>query len=900
MRPSRRFRFPVSFLVGGGLLLAGCGGNSSPSAPDDPGGPDLPEPSGPISTTVSPDGTSLRVVTDEGVVVELDFPADAVWAPTDVTLTPVAPPAGGWMGIRLEPAGLRLLRPAAVRATFPPEVQITDPVLRVDNADGSALVGATFDPATRILRGALPAFFGSGGGGLQAPGPMAMVARNSTSGGLPANLSAVSMTCSERAAAADGSLNQFLAESQFQQALRLAMNVAGLLQLQACGAEADAWLQTASQLACGSASDAIATARDAAISSYGDFDAQVRRILYWLAQVTLLGAECPAVSDGSAALETKYSAFLQFFDGRIQPLQSDDWSTFQDLKDESVSALRVSFDASTLGLSDTADRIMEEAFKPTVRRMRSTAYTLCRRDGWHYALSRVTSTGYFAARDIVGQTPPRPGAVWPPPTDYADFTDQEIFEDLQQCGTDLRLETIVTSGGVLDSVRVGGGEAPGSHVTAATLDTPTRGQLRFGGEIFAFRCWNDIEGDDRIEVLLDGTVVRTLDRPSGDEYLGGQPLELDLQELADSASITPSEGESHDLVLRRHRTQCDPRLWGPAEFDLVTATLEWKNPTLQVEVTAPAGASPGDEVATDTRVTVIDQLGEPTYEAGIAVELDVAGGSAASTSGETDEEGYFRTTLAIDPSASGTAVVTATATASEGVTAQGTANVEILGGYVRVVRSSNWLDIALSVANSDTADIPDRREDRLFDQWSYSNALTASASVPETGTADASVEQSSTLLAGSQPQSASQVTVDGTFRGSLSYTPTPGGGSSRANSLSRFSLLVEVVGGPVTYTINGSLAASETDPASRGSSEAYLDFVRTEDGGGRTLELLYQLNQDNAPTLDLTGVLQPGFYSIGSGAQGGGLVGSNGSCFDGCEWNGEAITSVTITFGSVP
>lgn len=865
-------------------LISACGEGPAPSGPDVQD-PETPDPTGPIAATITPEGTTLSVTTDEGVVVDVTFPPGSVWAPTDIALTPAAPDAGGWMAVRLEPAGLRLRQPVDVTATFPGGIDLSRPVLTLDGPVGTALVGVTVDEETRSISGTLPSFLGYPAD----PTSAAQALPSARAGGAaqPGSLSAGTMTCAERVSLTDASFTEFVSDNQFEQALRAAMNIAALLQDQGCQTEAGAWIVQATATACQHANQVIQEVRSEPISTYQDFGEQIGRMMHWLGVMQYLDDECTAWTHLDAALDEKTDAFLDFFNARVSSVQDEDWSTFQDLKDESVNALQTYRDAQTLGLNDAAQRILVEAFRPTVDRMRTTAYTLCRNDGWHYALSRVTATGYFAARDIVGQTPPRPGSIWPAPTDWADFGDADVFDDLQQCATRLAVSSVVTSGGVLAEGSGGGGDAPGQATDTLTLETPTRGTLRLEGEMGGFTCFDGTAADQRVEVLLEGVPVHTIER-SGDGYLGAEPIEFDIEEMAATAGVTPREGEANDLVLRRHRTSCDARLWGPETHDLLTVTLQWRNPTLEVEVVVPQSAAAGDEVPVDVRVTVVDQLGEPTHEPGIDVALTASGGDVASTSGGTDTDGYFRTTLSVGNDAGGLAEVTAVATAPEGVTAQGSGSVGILGGYVRVIQGGARVDAQAHASGPETS--TDRQTDTAIPTWSYAGEASASAEQPTGNTSAANASVGFTITPGEGVDGASA--MDGQADASTTATVTDGGAGGQGDGT--FQLEFEVVGGVVAYTMTGSLMTVQGDQ--EGVAVSQVRLVRRE--GIRTVEVLEEHSAETTSALEGAGVLQPGTYYLTAGAHTGISI-SSLHC-PSCSESMNAATQVTLTFGSAP
>jgi hypothetical protein len=177
--------------------------------------------------------------------------------------------------------------------------------------------------------------------------------------------------------------------------------------------------------------------------------------------------------------------------------------------------------------------------------------------------------------------------------------------------------------------------------------------------------------------------VHKLSRPGSSRYLEGEPLELEIAQIAEAAGVTPKEGSETALRIVRRRNVCNDDLWGPREFTLLEADIDWKNPTLEVEVTLPDAVTPGAEVEAEVRVKVIDQLNEAGFFDAIDVVLEVEGGTALEAAGQTDAEGFFRSRiqvadappLAQDGSGSGQLSVTAVATSFEEVTATGSTTV---------------------------------------------------------------------------------------------------------------------------------------------------------------------------------------------------------------------------------
>jgi len=635
-------------------LLLACGGGATgpvapPPPPPPPPQPPTPGGTGPVTGTITADGGTISATTDNGAVVTLTVPGGAVAEPIEVTLRPLTPESGLWMSIALEPAGLVFGKAFEVSVRLPASVPLTDPQLLLGSLAAPIYVPTTVDLPARTLKSQFW-FFGvtPAGPAVSAMGravgptwdrPMA------ANGGGTNTLGAASVPCQQVIANVQQSFNAFLATGAYRLAIDAALAIAGQLAGSSCPGAED-WVAQAQQIACDRYGVALQAASGSPITTFRQFKDQTQPIIEWTAVAQGLTADCVADGGYSAAVTDRIEAFLTFMTGRLSTLSANDHETFNNLKEEALTASELTGIAETLGLSSLAELVDRQAFRGAVDRMRQNAYAQCRYDGWHYALSRLTPTGFFAARDIIGVDPPR-GLTGPPPTAAFNFSEDDIFEDLQYCGTDVEFQAVVTSGGQSAQKAAGTQGTPGNKVGQVSIEMPTRGKIRFAGELLAFTCWNQIEADNEVTFALEGRDVLAL-RRSGKDYFGQPPIEVDIAQAAKDAGITPKEGTTHELVVRRKRTRCDERLWGPEEFELLKATLVWKNPKLEVGIGIPADVAPGARVPLDIRVDVVDLLGQPSVFEDIDVTLDVTGGTPELAGGVTDAAGYFRTFIVVD------------------------------------------------------------------------------------------------------------------------------------------------------------------------------------------------------------------------------------------------------------
>lgn len=566
------------------LGLSGCGGEDATE-------PTIPA-SGEIRVTVPPEGATYVLTTDEGVRVTLAFPAGAVETPQAIVVTAGVPSGDSWVNLQFAPEGLILRKPVQVTLAAPEGMSAEDQILHWGSGSDAFILPTTVDVAARTLVTSIRTFGipgvvivvpgpGEPAPGGTAPAPDGVLGSAQGSGGSN-NMNSQVQSCAQTVAQAQAAFDAFKAGGAYEDAVRSALASAEILQLSACPDEANAFIETASELGCQVQADLMQEAIDAIITDHGQFEAQVTPVLQWMAQMQNLDPLCPAVLQMESFIEGQVDDFLAFYRTRLGTLQALDWNTFQDLKMELAHIWHTWALGQTLGV-EPADDIRARGLFATYDELREVAYGMARDHGWRYPLSRLTATGCLAGRDIIGITPPRLcDDYFSPPRcpnvpQVARFTDQEIFEDLQYAGVDLELQGRRFDG-VLGTLRFTG-QSPGQF-DAPTENLPvfTRGEIRLQGKLPAFTCWDGVLADTQIGVFVNGIEIHALDRSGSlPDYVDPYYGQVDAYDVVKTIG-TIQGGSLSTLELKRRRTACDERLWGPAEFTLLTAQIEWKAP----------------------------------------------------------------------------------------------------------------------------------------------------------------------------------------------------------------------------------------------------------------------------------------------------------------------------------
>lgn len=802
------------------ILLAACGSDSTGPDPTDVGEP------GSVTGVIGPAGGTLSVTTAQAIEVTLTIPAGALVADQQITLDPGVPVDGDWLAVELVPEGLILLEPAVIEVSLPDGLvaeehnlhwgTATEPIY-LPTTSGTGNTSVLTEVRTFGLAHEVRVMPGSALD-TAAPTEAITVARRAAGSN---NLGASPTTCAQLLAAAKADFDRLKTQEDYKGAVNAALNGSALMIRGGCPDAEDFGIE-AVEYACEHLGDLFTEGLGTPVTDWGEFEAQVRPVIEWHGFLQVLGntfaGPCGALDRTGDFVLAKIDDFLVFYDTVLAQLDSANLASFVELKQELAHIWHMWADAQTLGVQE-AQAIYDHGVQKTLDQLREVSWNMAHDDGVYYPLSRLTSTGFLAGRDIIGVPAPRPCDDYftPPrcPTvrQISWYSDRAIYEDLQFAGTNVMIDAVTASDGVLDS-GTAEGVGMGDVANQPELDCPTRGVVRLTGLLQGMTCWDDIEADKEMIVAVNSVDVMTLRRPvGGDNYLA-DPAELLIADLVSAGVTIPKEGSFAELTVRRKRTECDERLWGPEEFELFTAKLNWKNPTIEAAVQMPASVTPGETVDVSVRVKVIDQLGQAGFFDGIDVVLQGAGGTLEQLSGQTDSQGYFRTRLAVDASAiivdgvSGVArlgvSVGATATSYEGVSAQSTGTAT-LAGESRAEAISHTPNVWATASGAEGSDSASDGTELDYPFGDFSGSVDASATGTDPHGDPYSHSASASLVVG--PDFAAGAVLNAYNASGQTLTSSSGRGGSHA--WSKFTVNVTIVGGPVDYQFTGTLSGPD-------------------------------------------------------------------------------------------
>ena len=378
----RHIRVIAALLVMGTLSCSSDDGT--------PTGPVIPPGDGAVTGTIAPEGGSLAVKLPGDIIVTLIFPGGAVYEPVEITLRPAAPRGEALFGLVLEPAGMVFAEPVAVAAEFPDGTDLSTQHLAWGDPADLFVLATGLEPGSSTLTTTMT-YFGLTDALLETPDKAAPGANQ---------LGTSPATCQQLVAALKRRFDLFLSLKKFEDAARIAEVIADRLLANKC-ADWEDWVDILRQTACDGAAAAISEVESTPISNYGDFFDQALLVLNWKKIIEELPDPVPCSPDFMGAIEAKLLEYTNFANTIINGLQAFDNATFLDLKFEARRLFQLWTIAQMFGLSDAEDFLRDDALLPAMDIMRNSAYHFANQDGWYYPLSRITTMGFFAGRDIV-------------------------------------------------------------------------------------------------------------------------------------------------------------------------------------------------------------------------------------------------------------------------------------------------------------------------------------------------------------------------------------------------------------------------------------------------------------------------------------------------------------------
>lgn len=541
------------------LLLTACGGSD-------------PRPTGPVTATITPEGGTVRAISDDGATFTFTFPAGAVVEPLEITLTPRAPEQGSWARLELSPADTQLKAPVEITLTAPANrTVVTSSTFYFGSGEERTLVPTTVDPASRtlttrtLLLGYAPV---SGAGNIRAQ----------------ANDSDFLNVADIKCQIALDSLQQrfemarLYPFSSAQPAHQLILEIEATKKICADDPEAlDAWLAFARPVACNKYRDATSNAALTESDTYEKLLKLAGEVLNWEGVKQKLGTDCDGL--GGSFVEVLDTEFQEFTDNFIKRVNGSDFpSEYNDIWHELRKAVELLGHAVLLGLEEAEGKVKGELLPPLLDKLHEAAYAECRSRGEQAYLADILSGGRLLRHPLPTSLAGSAGVTtqtlnYVPA--WANFSGEDVARDIQYCASRMTLEVFTAVPEKIDALTrtLKGGDAPGTHEQiSAETRSPVEGSWILSGDIKAFRCAPvDRVSEDELVIRLNGVELERAPHTNG-AFLTS-PIDLEIESALQKAGIDTQQKASYPLEIYREGEACDG-LYGDSRFKLFTIDIE--------------------------------------------------------------------------------------------------------------------------------------------------------------------------------------------------------------------------------------------------------------------------------------------------------------------------------------
>lgn len=524
-----------------GLLLIAC--SSDDGTGPEPGG-SLPAEA---SATIQPKGGSLAVEAENGIQLRVTFPGLAVTTPTLVTLRAIDPPAGIKARFAIEPAGWDLNAPATFRITYP-EGKTPGAHDGIVFTSGEPVhMPTTVDAANRTLTVTLYHL----GFDLPAPVTAASLAPASTNEFIDVD----AFECDFIREALD---NQILRAQAFVGAFPPDLATPLIQEYKAALlsclspdsiAAASAILN---EYACSNVTSADAEATTSTINTADDLEHALGVLVAAEGISEVVGSSCSVQTE---SIDLVFDKFITAYHDRITaPGFTRSVSDWDGLWRELQTVLRVKALADEFDVFRAQQRIQNTLFPALYGIVREVASAACEQDEENSFLLDLLQGGHPLGHPMTG-IPQFP--------DFTGFTQSELVDEIQTCGSTFTAEARATTNELLGTSVIAGGDE-------GTVRAPNPGKV--------------VIIDNTLGQTCNGIVSRTPIRVRAERP--GQVPAVQLANLSGSLSVNiqtviaslpePVGGPetNFDLVVERDRNICGIGETGTIELARIHVNAE--------------------------------------------------------------------------------------------------------------------------------------------------------------------------------------------------------------------------------------------------------------------------------------------------------------------------------------
>jgi len=603
MRYPNRVLFRVVAVLFASLMAPlSCSDDTTAPPPDDQTS---------ASRTIPPTGGSVSVENEDGIEFSVSLPAGAVLTGTKVTIAAVTPPSGVNARFSLEPAGLRLLKPATFTVTLPSTMTIHDS-FGMSFANGERVfVPCEIDAGARTITTTLNQL------GFTNPDDVQF-----TTGALsPDNFIDVDqMSCDIirdaltdqilRAQAFSGPFPPDLASpliTEYRAALLVCTSLDSV-------SEASAALR---EYACANVNSSEATAGVAEITSVEDLRTNLGYLVAAEGMAQVFGADCHIQT---ATMEAVFDKYLDDYVDRINsPEFTRDRPTWDALWAENLVIVGLGALAQEYAVDAASQRINDEVFPALFARLYEVASAACSADENNAFMLDIITGGYALNHPII---------VAREVPSFSGLVADDVIDETLRCGSTIQAEARASDNLLLASETVSLDDETGS------VRVTDNGKIVLIDDMLGFTCNGIVSRPPiRVRAEVPGHLpIVQLGNLSGSMTI---PMPSTLSSLPEEEPGEPAD--NFDLIIERDRNVCGIEAEGTIELARI-----------HVNTTGFLGTMSGTWSGGCPNGAV-----QGTFSVQIQSDRTVTGGFDGSATGTID--GTVSTNGTFDASANGTA-----------------------------------------------------------------------------------------------------------------------------------------------------------------------------------------------------------------------------------------------------
>ena len=526
------------------LVISACGGYQQ----------NIPPPP-PKNAVITPDGGKVEVKGTAGTTLALDVPAGAVTQNIALKITPISGAAGRF---KVEPAGVRLLKPATLSFTgsLPARAHFFWNNGNIRSVIPGTIQNNTLKSTVSVLG--------------YPSGTVVSKVQKQAEG--DTTLEVAVLDCTAEIADLENQIRNTINKKRFEEAIELHDRLMSVVQ--SCAETETVRLHAR---ACDAYAVTLQNAQVLAASNQQLLTELLVPLENAAATVQALGAPCD-LSGMGAVVDQKFDQFLNFLEAefRKNSFSSDTQDHLQALK----RLFNLHADCQLLSVGDAVcDRFPSSLFPDALDRLRQAAYQECVSRKTPIVLVRLYQDHFDPVRPVAQ------GSQSGPYFTHARYTYDDLEKDLSYCASDLKMQvfddaTTVPIEKTDQEQTLKAPATPGNYDTEAEFTLTFDGSITLSGHLLSPVCATGSFSNDQLVFRIAGQEIARKPASEGTFTINTSPADL----LPSKDLLTAGQKQllpSYTVVVQREGDGCGGLL--STEFPLYRLKINVLPPTLTVK-----------------------------------------------------------------------------------------------------------------------------------------------------------------------------------------------------------------------------------------------------------------------------------------------------------------------------